>query len=66
MPCEDGSRDEVWKGKDLRTRVRGDPGAGTCALCPGNGMDLGWLEPFDDGESQRILEEWSDGIGGRQ
>lgn len=42
------------------------PGAGTCALCLGDGMELGWLEPFDEKESQKILEEWSDGMGGGQ
>ena len=48
------------------TRVRAAPGAGTCALCPGNGRDLGWLEHFVDGDAQNILEEWSDGVGGVQ
>ena len=44
------------------------PGAETCALSPGDGMPLGvgWLEPFGDGESQKILEEWSVGTGGGQ
>lgn len=50
------------KREGLRARVSGAPGAGMCALCPANGMDLGWLEPFDE-ESQKMLEEWSDGMG---
>lgn len=50
------------KREGRRARVSGAPGAGMCALCPANGMDLGWLEPFDEEESQKMLEEWSDGM----
>lgn len=40
--------------------------AGACAVCPGNGVGLGRLEPFGGEDSQKVFEEWSGGMGGVQ